>query len=182
MSDAPAEVDALARGRAEARAARDFATADELRAEIAALGWSVLDRPDGFELEPLPPWQVLADLDAVASTPSSLSASRRATVALLVEGWPDDVRACLDSLLAHVPTDVGVVALDTGNLDGAGEIAQSFATVHAQRVEVLHLGAPVRFGPARAALLRRDDAAIHIWIEPSTVLAGDALTPLLAAF
>jgi cysteinyl-tRNA synthetase len=51
---APAEVVALADARRDARAARDYARADELRAEIEALGWSVRDTPDGgYELTPL---------------------------------------------------------------------------------------------------------------------------------
>ena len=36
----------------EARAARDFARADELRAEIDDLGWEVQDSPGGFRLIP----------------------------------------------------------------------------------------------------------------------------------
>ncbi|HLW96092.1 MAG TPA: cysteine--tRNA ligase [Solirubrobacteraceae bacterium] len=54
QADAPAEVVALAAARQEARAARDFARADELRGRIEALGWSVRDTADGFELTPLP--------------------------------------------------------------------------------------------------------------------------------
>ena len=54
--EAPAGVVALARSRAEARAARDFAESDRLRDEIAASGWEVRDvqgSADGFELVPL---------------------------------------------------------------------------------------------------------------------------------
>ncbi len=50
---APPEVIALAQDREQARAARDFARADELRDAIAAAGWTVRDGPDGFELLPL---------------------------------------------------------------------------------------------------------------------------------
>ncbi len=50
---APAEVRELAVRREEARAARDFAAADALRGEIAALGWEVRDGAGGFELLPL---------------------------------------------------------------------------------------------------------------------------------
>ena len=42
---APPEVVALAERRREARAAKDFAEADRLREEIAALGWEVRDTP-----------------------------------------------------------------------------------------------------------------------------------------
>jgi cysteinyl-tRNA synthetase len=53
-TDAPAELHALARRRQEARAARDFATADRLRAEIEAAGWDVRDDPGGYRLVPRP--------------------------------------------------------------------------------------------------------------------------------
>ena len=49
-AEAPADVVALAARRAEARAARDFETSDRLRDELAALGWQMRDRDDGFDL------------------------------------------------------------------------------------------------------------------------------------
>ena len=45
----PAEIAALAEEREAARAARDFARADALRDEIAALGWEVRDTAQGRE-------------------------------------------------------------------------------------------------------------------------------------
>jgi cysteinyl-tRNA synthetase len=51
--DIPAEISALAHKRLEARLAKDFKTADALRAELAAAGWSMLDGKDGYKLEPL---------------------------------------------------------------------------------------------------------------------------------
>jgi cysteinyl-tRNA synthetase len=50
---APGDVQELARERERARAERDFAAADRLREEIAALGWEVRDGSGGFELLPL---------------------------------------------------------------------------------------------------------------------------------
>jgi cysteinyl-tRNA synthetase len=51
---APEQVRELAGRREQARAARDFATSDRLRDEIAALGWEVRDGAvGGFELLPL---------------------------------------------------------------------------------------------------------------------------------
>ncbi len=59
LLDAPAggaQPDAAAREllsrRETARAARDFAAADRLRDELAAIGWEVRDRPGGPELRP----------------------------------------------------------------------------------------------------------------------------------
>ena len=49
----PAQVSELATARERARAARDYAEADRLREEIAALGWEVRDGPSGPELLPV---------------------------------------------------------------------------------------------------------------------------------
>jgi cysteinyl-tRNA synthetase len=51
-AEAPAEVLELARRRQEARAARDFAAADALRARIHEMGWEVRDTPEGPRVEP----------------------------------------------------------------------------------------------------------------------------------
>jgi cysteinyl-tRNA synthetase len=50
--NAPAQVVRLAEQREEARARKDFAEADRLRAEIEAAGWEVRDEPSGFRLVP----------------------------------------------------------------------------------------------------------------------------------
>ena len=47
---APAEIVALADARAAAKAARDWARADEIRAQIEAAGWTVVDTRDGVKL------------------------------------------------------------------------------------------------------------------------------------
>jgi cysteinyl-tRNA synthetase len=48
----PAVVSELAERRRAARAARDFAEADRLRAEIEVAGWEMRDKGDGFTLVP----------------------------------------------------------------------------------------------------------------------------------
>ena len=49
---AGAEAEALLADRQEARAARDFARADQIRDRLAALGWEVRDAADGARLVP----------------------------------------------------------------------------------------------------------------------------------
>ncbi|MFO1313467.1 MAG: cysteine--tRNA ligase [Burkholderiales bacterium] len=49
--EAPAEVKALAEARAAARKARNWAEADRLRGELAALGWDMEDQPAGYRLK-----------------------------------------------------------------------------------------------------------------------------------
>ena len=48
----PDDVKQLAQQRWEAKQARNFTEADALRAEIAAAGWVMKDRKDGWDLEP----------------------------------------------------------------------------------------------------------------------------------
>ena len=178
--DVPAPVAALAEQRAAARAARDFAESDRLRDVLADQGWTVRDGPEGYSLAPRPPYPVLgsvADLPDRRQEPDV----RRCTVGLLVEGWPDDVRTCVEALLAHAPPDVVVVVLENGPTD-AGAVVHELAGANPGRVEELHVERPAGWGQARQALLDADVAAVHVLMDVSSVLEGDALTPLLGAF
>jgi cysteinyl-tRNA synthetase len=49
-AEAPAEIVELAERRGRARAERDFETSDRLRDELAAAGWEMRDRADGYDL------------------------------------------------------------------------------------------------------------------------------------
>jgi cysteinyl-tRNA synthetase len=53
IDEPPASVNKLASERLEARQNRNWETADQLRDQILEAGWTVLDNPDGFSLEPL---------------------------------------------------------------------------------------------------------------------------------
>jgi hypothetical protein len=170
------DVRALAEERAHARDARDFASADALRDRLAEAGWVVVDAQGGYELKPKPPYDVLEIGDLPDSSESA--DDRRATVSLVVDGWPDDVRTCVDALLTHTADDVVVQALDLGNVDGAGDALHEFT---GERLQEWHLAGPTGWSAARRALLRADSARIHVWCDLSTVFIGDALTPLLDA-
>ena len=50
--DIPAEIKDLAERRWQAKQDKDWAASDQLRDEIATLGWTVKDNPDGYELTP----------------------------------------------------------------------------------------------------------------------------------
>ena len=50
QESAPDEIVALAQQRADAKANKDWATADSLRAQIDAAGWTVLDSKDGYKI------------------------------------------------------------------------------------------------------------------------------------
>jgi hypothetical protein len=186
MNDAPAEVADLAARRAEARAARDFAAADALRAQIAELGWDVTDGPDGFVLAPAAPpgpdpgYPVCPASGAIPAA-SPAGPRRLATVALLVQGWPEDLRECVTALLAHAPAGVLVSALDIGNEAGAGDCLHELAAEYPGRIEAWHVATGRGWGQDRNALLRADPGPVHVIMETSTILTGDAISPLLAA-
>ena len=168
----PEAVQQLADDRAAARAAKDFARSDALRDEIAALGWGVKDTADGQVLAELPPYPVVRQLPDRSGEPTVPGC----TVGLLVEGWPDDLRTCVAALLEH--TDATVVLLENGPTE-AGAAVHELA--RHPRVEELHLENAQGWAQARNALMAWDTAAAHVVMDVSTVLEGDALTPLLAA-
>jgi hypothetical protein len=98
-SEPPDAVVSLAEQRAEARRQRDFAAADRLRDEIAAAGWQVLDRPEGFELVPAP---------------------RRpaASVVADLHSWPGDGERFVASLRVQLLPDEGVEILEVVPTNG----------------------------------------------------------------
>ncbi|MCW2777432.1 MAG: hypothetical protein JWN17_1157 [Frankiales bacterium] len=174
----PAEITALVEARSAARAAKDFAESDRLRDEALARGWVVRDTPDGPVVTPRPPYDVLPSVDALPDH-SGAPDARRCTVALLVEGFADDVRTCVEALLEQAPDDVVVVLLD--NASDAGAAVHELAQAHPGRVEELHVERAAGWSQARQALVRADVARVHVQMDVSTVLEGDALSPLLAA-
>ena len=178
MAGPPDDVVALAEARAQARADRDFAAADRLRDEIAAAGWVVADVAGGtFTLSEKPPYDVLATVRDLPDN-SGVADTHRATVSVLVDGWPDDVRTCIGALLTHTGDDVVVQVLDLGNVDGAGDVVHEFA---GPRVQEWHVAGAAGWSDARTALVKADTARVHVWCDLSTVFTGDALTPLLDA-
>jgi len=183
VSDAPAEVVVLAERRDVARGERDFATADRLRDEIADLGWVVADDPRGFTLSPRPPFEVYPSLNVLPDRGAE-SSSRRCGLLLLVSGWPDDIVGCVEAWLKHAPSDLVLVALDLGDVDGAGLALHELALAHAGRIEEWHVAVNEQmagWGPAMNALARLDVSEIQLVADPSSVLDGDAVTPLLEA-
>jgi cysteinyl-tRNA synthetase len=48
----PSDISTLAKKRWEAKQSKDFSAADSLRKELTSAGWSMLDRKDGYSLQP----------------------------------------------------------------------------------------------------------------------------------
>ena len=84
---APDSVHELARARQEARAAKDFAKSDELRNEIAAQGFEVVDVAGGYELRPK---KRFATYESTRDIRPINSGKYQITVAMIIDGFHED--------------------------------------------------------------------------------------------
>jgi len=183
---APATVVDAANRRSEARAARDFATADELRAEIEAAGWRVTDSGTAFRLEPAHPadQEVGGEIrygrsDAVPSLLDE-QPTAGATVVLDVEaGDPsavDAVRATAGSL----PNDAGLVVVGDGISNAAADETQEAlgAAGGSHPPELVRTSAKLGRAAALNVGIRRAGGRVVIVLDASVQPTGDLVTTL----
>ena len=171
-------VAALAEQRAQARAARDFTRADELRDAIDAAGWRVLDTADGFELVEKPPFEVFATLSEV-----DLVVAAPLVITVIADGWPDDLDTCIGALVEQAPADAVILVMDCGNVEGAGERAEEWAKANPERVRVVHIERTLmELGWAAVVSTAVDISSCDVFavMDMSTILEGDAFPALLA--
>lgn len=176
MSAVPPDVERLLAEREAARASKDFARADELRDEIAALGFVVRDTPAGATVEPRPEYETVdpAAIESVLDKPAPLAFS----IQLLHEGFREDVQRFLDGLEKHCASHAyEVVLVDNASPDGVW--LESLAS---QRVRVIHLARELGYAPARNAGLKVSRGKIVVLADLSVEPTGDILAPLAAAF
>jgi Glycosyl transferase family 2 len=173
---APDEIVRLAQQRADARAARDFTAADAYRDQIADLGWSVIDHPDGFTLEPAP-----AEGQAAPAAPKDVASllDERPVYDVAVhwvcEGWPDDI----DRAVAAFRANASARRLQLVIADVTGEAAERWRDDDA--VEVIWLEPGAGWAAARNAGLARSLAPIVIAVDGSVEPTGDVFSPIEAA-
>ena len=168
--DVPDEVLTLAAERREARAARDFARADSLRDAIAALGFAVIDGPEGTAFEPIvapePARLRAGDVESLLDEPPTCDVS----VHWVVEGWPEDVVRALAGFRAHEGgRDLQYVVADVTETDPA---------TYGDGVEVLGLEPGTGWGAARNAGLKRSRGSLVLVMDGSVEPAGDVIGPL----
>jgi len=184
----PPEIVALAADRAEARATRDWARADELRASIESSGWKVVDNGARFRVTRAAPPDVAEGDDvrygSAASVPSTLAepATAAFTVELLADDWPADLTRCLVGLRTHTPAGTQVVivanAPDTSQTDRLRAGSLDLAPIGGLDVEVVRTSARLGHAAARNVGLRRARGGIVVLADTSVEAIGDALTPL----
>jgi hypothetical protein len=174
MAEVPEEVRRLVADRADRRAARDFAGADELRARIRALGYEVVDGPEGTRVvtasgppavRRVPPGEVGSVLDRPPSAD--------VTILWLTDGWPDDVARGIASFERHRGrTEIQHVVVDADE----GEPRRWPGAV-----ELVALDRDPGFGACRNVALRRARGEVVVVADGSIEAVGDALSPLRRA-
>jgi hypothetical protein len=191
---APPEVEDAARRRSEARAARDWDSADRLRAEIEAAGWRVIDAGTAFRLERASP----ADVDVGGeirygrsdAVPSRLDepASGQATVVIIASPDTAETVAALHALRDGAPEGVDVVVVADGlsnaAIAGLPEAITPRAPAEATRAvpgELIRTSETLGYAAALNVGIRRSSAPVVIVLDPSIVATGDVVTPLVQA-
>jgi hypothetical protein len=184
----PPEVQAWADERAAARARRDYAAADALRARIEAAGWRVTDTAQGPLLTAAPGYETVTP--AQVQDRSEEPDGHAASVLLLLEDHAghvpvdvvvDDAARCLAGVLAHSQGhDYEIVILDNAVGGDAAEWAVDAAANPG--IHSVHLAEPVGFAQARALQHRLATGRVLVWLDTGVEFTGDVLSPLLAAF
>jgi cysteinyl-tRNA synthetase len=185
----PREILSLAHARAKARRERDWATADRLRGEIEAAGYSVVDRGTDFAVRPAHPPDVEVDgqvrYGSSGSVPSRLEDTPvgLATVVLVATDWPEDVARAVAALAEHAPDGTQVVLVDDAvPADGTAILDGLEARDPGQpgiRVEVVRSSTRLGAAAALNAGIRRAAAPVVVVMDPSVEVTGDAITPLV---
>ena len=186
----------MAERRSAARAGRDFATADRLKADIEAAGWRVIDRGDRFRLEPGHP----ADAHIAGRTrygwsgavPSLLDrpAEAPASVILVATEAPDDLERSLASLAGTVDDAVQRIVVANGPSAEQETVLMSWQERWAEdppaedappRAEVVWLASRLGAAAALNAGIRRAASDIVVLLDASIEALGDVATPLAEA-
>jgi hypothetical protein len=167
-ADPPAEIVGLAEERSRARAARDWAHADELRARIEAAGWRIEDAGTAFALLPARPPDLVEDgrtwHGSADTVPPRDPATGTASVSVVIIcderlGPPDPV---LLGALAQPSAGTEVVVVAPRGLDVTGPFHELVGTA-----------VPFRAGEAVVAALRRCVAPLVIVVAPDRHVEGD---------
>ena len=180
----PDEVLSAAHERSKARAERDWATADRLRGEIEAAGWTIVDRRTDFALSPSAP----ADLDegervrygASRNVPSRLDGPTAglATVALIATDWPADLERAVRSLRTTSPEGTSIVVVADAPSDEATPALDALA---ADGIDVVWTSERLGHGAASNIGLRRASGPVVVLMDTSVEPTGDVITPLVHA-
>lgn len=157
----------LAQERLDARAAKDFAKADLIRDQIAAMGFEVIDVAGGFEFrakERYPTYASTRDIKAI-------KINGEIAIAMIVDGFTADAAETVRTIKAHTNTPViALVTIDPAEL--IDEIDLQF--------QVIAITENFGWGENANALLKNISSKFAVIMDPSTRFMGDAIAPVIA--
>ncbi len=157
----------LAQERLDARGAKDFAKADQLRNQIAALGFEVIDVAGGFEFrakERFPTYASTRDIKAI-------KVNGDIAIAMIVDGFTADAAETVRTIKAHCQTPiVALVTCDPAEL--IEEIDLQF--------QLIAITENFGWGENANTLLKNISSKFLVIMDPSTRFTGDAMAPVLA--
>lgn len=183
----PDEVLTAAHDRSKARAERDWATADRLRKEIEAAGWTIVDRGTDFALSPAAPPDVEEGVrvryGASRNVPSRLedSSTGVATVVLIATDWPTDLDRAVRALRATSPDGTSIVVVADGPSDEQEVALGGLERDGGDDVEVVWTSERLGHGAATNMGLRRATGPVVVLMDTSVEPTGDVITPLVQA-
>ena len=164
---APDSVHELAIARQAARAEKNFALSDQLRDEIAAQGFEVVDVAGGYELRPkkrFPVYESTRDIRPINSGKFEI------TAAIIVEGFHEDAITCIRSIKSNSQCAIAVLVI--------GEPGDLVNELDA-RTSLVQVNENFGWGENANALLRSITSDYVVVLDPSTTFTGDAVTPVL---
>jgi hypothetical protein len=174
----------LAHARRDARAGRDWARADALRAEIEAAGWTVVDRGVDFDLAPAHPPDVagggIVRYGSSESVPSRLGepATAPATVIAIARDWPEDVSRAVRGLASDMADGTQIVVVADGP---SAEEDATLGPLAAAGAEIVRTSARLGQAAAINAGVRRAVGEVVLLLDPSVEPTGDITGPLVRA-
>jgi hypothetical protein len=166
MSEAKSK-EVLAQERLDARAAKDFAKADQLRDQIAALGFEVIDVAGGFEFrakDRYPRYASTRDIKAI-------KVDGDIAITIIVDGFIADAVETVRTIKAHCNTPVIALVI--------GDPAELVEEIDLQ-FQLIAITENFGWGENTNALLKNLATKYMVVMDPSTRFLGDAMTPVAA--
>ena len=98
-----------------------------------------------------------------------------ATVLLYVDGFIPDAISCITALKANIGEDIAIYLLISGTPELSG-----LDSIQDERTYMVQISEGVGWGEAINALIKSANSKDVIIMDPSTILTGDAISPVLA--
>ena len=179
MYDLPEKIVGKLRERSALRVSFDYEGSDRLRTEIEKQGYLVEDSKDHTTVRFKDSseireerWKTISSSSEVASNIFHESLIP-VTVGVVVNGYPDDTRRCISSVIRWTDFDqTEIIVLDNGTTDLTGELLEEMAR-NQENLQVIHADHTLGDGSAKNILLKMARGEIFVLLDPSVEIKGN---------